>query len=56
MSSNMILKEIHKMGDSVYIIIPKPLAQLLGLEEGTKIGLELQDSNLILKPIQEVPA
>ncbi|UYO06494.1 AbrB/MazE/SpoVT family DNA-binding domain-containing protein [Paenibacillus sp. PSB04] len=41
--------QVQKWGDSLGIRIPKSLALKVGLEEGSKVGLDVENGHLIIK-------
>ncbi|PQP88113.1 AbrB/MazE/SpoVT family DNA-binding domain-containing protein [Paenibacillus sp. AR247] len=42
--------QVQKWGDSLGIRIPKSLALKVGLEEGSKVDLYVENGHLIIKP------
>lgn len=42
--------QVQKWGNSLGIRIPKSLAMKVGLEEGSKIDLDVEKGHLVIKP------
>lgn len=41
---------VQKWGNSLGVRIPKPLAQKLGLAEGTPVEVEADDDGIVIRP------
>ena len=44
-------KKLTKHGNSLALVIDKPILKLLNIDEKTTISLELQDGALIMRPV-----
>lgn len=44
------MPQVQKWGNSLGIRIPKALAMEIGLKEGSKIDLDVEDGHLVIKP------
>ncbi len=42
---------IIRVGKKRTIVIPKKIAEVLGIEEGSRLVLEVRDNNIVLKPL-----
>lgn len=47
-----MITKIQKWGNSLGLRIPKNIAQVAEVEEGTTVDLKLKDGRLILKPVK----
>ncbi|TDF99450.1 AbrB/MazE/SpoVT family DNA-binding domain-containing protein [Paenibacillus piri] len=45
--------KVQKWGNSLGIRIPKTIANKAGLEEGSKIELDVENGNLVIKPMSK---
>lgn len=43
---------LRKMGNSTGLILPKPILDQLGLANGTKIELRVEDGEVIARPVK----
>lgn len=46
----MLEKPIVKRGDSLYVLLPKEILDMLGLEEKDKLKIEVVNGKIILTP------
>ncbi len=49
----MSLTLVVRVGKKRTIVIPKKIAEALGIDEGSKLLLELRDNNIVLKPLPD---
>ncbi len=50
-----MIKQLRKVGNSNALILDKPILELLGLEEGGRVQLTVQDGSLIVTPVSPQP-
>jgi len=41
---------LHRWGNSVGLRVPKPLLEQLGLAEGSKVDIRIEDNRLVIEP------
>jgi len=49
-----MVAEVKKWGNSLAFRIPKDIARTLGIQDNTKVELQVRDGKLILKPQKEL--
>jgi len=49
-----MVAEVKKWGNSLAFRIPKDIARTLGIQDNTKVELQVLDGKLILKPQKEL--
>ncbi len=49
-----MIKKLSKLGNSFAILIDKPILDLLGIEETTRLKITTDGNVLIIEPIQEM--
>ncbi len=47
-----MIKKLSKHGNSLAILIDKPILELLGIDEHTHINIKTDGSNIIIEPIR----
>ena len=47
-----MIKKFSKYGNSLAILIDKPILDLLGMDEDTRINIKTDGTNIILEPIK----
>jgi len=47
-----MVKKLTKHGNNFALILDKPLLELLKINEGTDLELQIEDGNLVIKPIK----
>lgn len=47
-----MIKKFSKYGNSLAILIDKPILDLLGMDENTRINIKTDGTNIILEPIK----
>jgi antitoxin MazE len=47
-----MIKKLSKHGNSLAILIDKPILELLGMDEHTHINIKTDGSNIIIEPIR----
>jgi AbrB family looped-hinge helix DNA binding protein len=47
----MFTRKTFKIGGSLAVRIPKELAKVIGLKEGTDLTLAIKDKKLVIEPI-----
>lgn len=45
-----MITKVQKWGNSLGVRIPKPFAGKMNIEDGSKIDIEIENQNLVLKP------
>ena len=48
-----MIKKLSKFGNSLALIIDKPILQLLDIGEGTELELKIIDGNLTISPVKK---
>ena len=43
---------LHRWGNSVGIRLPKPMLEQLGLKEGSKVDVAIEDGRLVIEPLR----
>jgi antitoxin MazE len=41
---------LHRWGNSIGLRLPKPLLEQLGLSEGSKVDLRIEDGHIVIEP------
>jgi antitoxin component of MazEF toxin-antitoxin module len=50
-----MVKKLTKHGNSLAILIDKPILELLNITEDTRINLRTDGTNIIIEPVREYP-
>lgn len=50
-----MIKKLSKHGNSLAILIDKPILDLLGMDENTHISIKTDGTNIIIEPIKTQP-
>ena len=43
---------LHRWGNSVLIRLPKPMLEQIGLKEGSKVDVAIEDGRLVIEPLR----
>jgi len=46
---------VGRWGNSLAVRLPRPLAHALGLDEGSRIDIEVEDGRIVLRPRAKPP-
>lgn len=49
--TGMVKARIQRWGNSLALRLPKSVAESLGIEEGSVVGVEERDGQLVVKPV-----
>ncbi len=48
-----MIKKLSKYGNSLFVLIDKPILQLLNIDEKTQLQISTDGSNIIIKPVRK---
>ncbi len=51
-----MIKKLSRHGNSLAILIDKPILELLSMDEHTRVNITTDGTNIIIKPIRTEPA